>query len=153
MRIVNDLVESPSAAYARRRDCGADGRLVADLAEEVFGHDEIRVSHEQNLILPHVAQGRYDPQVYDGTARQQDLATANIGLISVTSLPAPGMDYCDAGEQPARSRLRRRFPKRFSTNPAKARSTRSVRTEDQDFRLHQCLRPPPCRPYRHFGRR
>jgi sulfite reductase (NADPH) hemoprotein beta-component len=28
--------------------------LVADLAES-FGHDEIRVSHEQNLVLPHVA--------------------------------------------------------------------------------------------------
>ena len=28
-------------------------RVLADLAEE-FGHDELRVSHEQNIILPHV---------------------------------------------------------------------------------------------------
>ena len=30
-------------------------RVVADLAER-YGHDEIRVSHEQNLILPHIAK-------------------------------------------------------------------------------------------------
>ena len=28
-------------------------RIVADIAEE-FGHDEIRISHEQNIVLPHV---------------------------------------------------------------------------------------------------
>ena len=37
-------------------------RLVADLAE-TYGHDEIRVSHEQNLVLPHVPRWHL-PAVY-----------------------------------------------------------------------------------------
>ena len=40
--------------------------LVADLAER-FGHDEIRVSHEQNLVLPHVALDDV-PAIYDALA-------------------------------------------------------------------------------------
>ena len=28
-------------------------RVLADLAED-YGHDDLRVSHEQNIILPHV---------------------------------------------------------------------------------------------------
>ncbi len=65
-------------------------RLIADLAEK-YGHDEIRVSHEQNLILPHVAKADI-PQVY-AALRQAGLATANIGLIS-DIIACPGMDYC-----------------------------------------------------------
>ncbi len=63
---------------------------VADLAE-TYGHDEIRVSHEQNLVLPHVA---FDdlPTVYDALAKH-GLATANIGLIS-DIICCPGLDYC-----------------------------------------------------------
>lgn len=65
-------------------------RLVADLAEQ-FGHDEIRVSHEQNLILPHVKR-KDIPTVYEAL-RKVGLATANIGLIS-DMIACPGMDYC-----------------------------------------------------------
>ena len=39
---------------------------VADLAED-YSHDEVRVSHEQNLILPHVALDDL-PAVYDRLA-------------------------------------------------------------------------------------
>ena len=65
-------------------------RVMADLAEE-FGHDELRVSHEQNLILPHVPR-RHLATIY---ARLKDagLATANVGLIS-DIIACPGMDYC-----------------------------------------------------------
>jgi len=65
-------------------------RVVADLAEN-YGHDEIRVSHEQNLILPHVAKA--DISTVYGALRKVGLATANIGLIS-DIIACPGMDYC-----------------------------------------------------------
>ncbi|MGI9357119.1 MAG: nitrite/sulfite reductase [Rhizobiaceae bacterium] len=64
--------------------------LIADLAEK-YGHSEIRVSHEQNLILPHVAKADI-PEVY-AALREVGLATANIGLIS-DIIACPGMDYC-----------------------------------------------------------
>ncbi len=72
-------------------DASADSMdLVADLAER-FSHDEIRVAHEQNLVLPHVA---YDdlPAVYDGLV-SQGLATANTGLVT-DIISCPGLDYC-----------------------------------------------------------
>ncbi|MDN2567075.1 nitrite/sulfite reductase [Aquibium sp. A9E412] len=63
---------------------------VADLAEAYAG-DEIRVSHEQNLILPHVARADlkavYDRLVAIG------LATANAGLVT-DMIACPGLDYC-----------------------------------------------------------
>ena len=65
-------------------------RVVADLAE-AYGHDEIRVSHEQNLILPHVPRWHL-PEVY-ARLKEAGLATANVGLIS-DIIACPGMDYC-----------------------------------------------------------
>ena len=65
-------------------------RALADLGER-SSHDELRISHEQNAILPHVR--RQDlPDVYDALERN-GLATANIGLIS-DIIACPGMDYC-----------------------------------------------------------
>ena len=63
---------------------------VADLAEK-YAFDEIRVSHEQNLILPHVARADLKA-VYDGLV-EIELATANSGLIS-DIIACPGLDYC-----------------------------------------------------------
>ncbi len=63
---------------------------VADLAED-YSHDEIRVSHEQNLILPHVALDDL-PAVYDRLA-SVGLATPNAGAIS-DIIACPGLDYC-----------------------------------------------------------
>ena len=65
-------------------------RALADLAER-FGHDELRISHEQNVILPHVHKSDL-PAVY-GILREYGLATANVGLIS-DIIACPGMDYC-----------------------------------------------------------
>jgi sulfite reductase (NADPH) hemoprotein beta-component len=65
-------------------------RALAEIAEE-FGHDELRISHEQNVILPHVPR-RHLAAVYD-RLREAGLATANIGLIS-DIIACPGMDYC-----------------------------------------------------------
>src|SRR5690606_12733348 len=49
---------------------------VADLADQ-FAFSEIRVSHEQNLILPHVARADLKPLYYRLLAT--GLATANAG--------------------------------------------------------------------------
>ena len=65
-------------------------RAIADLAERL-AHDEIRISHEQNVVLPHVSKQNL-PELYDGL-RVAGLATANIGLIS-DIIACPGMDYC-----------------------------------------------------------
>ncbi len=65
-------------------------RVMADLAEK-YGHDELRISHEQNVILPHVHKSHL-PALYAGL-RKVGLATANIGLIS-DIIACPGMDYC-----------------------------------------------------------
>ena len=72
-------------------DASADQmRVMAELAE-TYGHDELRISHEQNVILPHVHQSDL-PAIY-AALREADLATANIGLIS-DIIACPGMDYC-----------------------------------------------------------
>ena len=63
---------------------------VADLAE-TYAFDEVRVSHEQNLILPHVARADLKA-VYDRLA-EIGLATANSDLIS-DIIACPGLDYC-----------------------------------------------------------
>ena len=68
----------------------AQMRVLADLAEH-FGHDELRISHEQNVILPHVHR-RHLRDVHRALA-DAGLATANIGLIS-DIIACPGMDYC-----------------------------------------------------------
>ncbi len=65
-------------------------RVMADLAEK-YGHDELRISHEQNVILPHVHKSHI-PAIY-AELRKVELATANIGLIS-DIIACPGMDYC-----------------------------------------------------------
>ena len=65
-------------------------RAMADIAE-AYGHGELRISHEQNVILPHVHKSDL-PAVY-AALRAADLATANIGLVS-DIIACPGMDYC-----------------------------------------------------------
>ncbi|SMX30782.1 nitrite/sulfite reductase [Octadecabacter ascidiaceicola] len=65
-------------------------RVMADLARK-YGHDELRISHEQNVILPHVHKSDL-PALYLAL-RAADLATANIGLAS-DIIACPGMDYC-----------------------------------------------------------
>ena len=68
----------------------AQMRVMADLAE-FYGHDELRISHEQNVILPHVHKS--DLPAIHGILKRHGLATANIGLVS-DIIACPGMDYC-----------------------------------------------------------
>ncbi len=64
--------------------------IVADIAEE-YAMDELRISHEQNIILPHVALADLEP-VYRAL-QGAGLATANAGLIT-DIIACPGLDYC-----------------------------------------------------------
>ena len=68
----------------------AQMRALADIAE-AHGEGELRVSHEQNVVLPHVARARL-PEVH-AALRAAGLATANVGLAS-DIIACPGMDYC-----------------------------------------------------------
>jgi len=63
---------------------------VADLAER-FSFDEVRVSHIQNLVLPHVRQDALHA-VWQAL-RPLGLATPNIGTLS-DIIACPGLDYC-----------------------------------------------------------
>jgi sulfite reductase (NADPH) hemoprotein beta-component len=65
-------------------------RVMAELAK-TYGHDELRISHEQNVILPHVH--RADLPALHAALKAAALGTANIGLIS-DIIACPGMDYC-----------------------------------------------------------
>jgi sulfite reductase (NADPH) hemoprotein beta-component len=65
-------------------------RVMADLAER-YGHSDLRISHEQNVILPHVHKS--DLAAVHATLASVGLATANVGLIS-DIIACPGMDYC-----------------------------------------------------------
>ena len=64
--------------------------VVADLAEK-YSFDEIRATHEQNLVLPHVRFGDLF-RVYEALDAA-GLATANIGL-ATDIIACPGLDYC-----------------------------------------------------------
>ncbi|MFT6659373.1 nitrite/sulfite reductase [Maritalea sp.] len=63
---------------------------IADLAER-YSFDELRVTHEQNLVLPHVALEDVRA-VYDVLVEQK-LQEGNAGLIS-DIIACPGLDYC-----------------------------------------------------------
>ncbi len=83
-------------------------RMIADLAEQ-YSLGEIRVTHDQNLLLAHVRQADLYPlwQVL----KQQGLATANIGLLT-DMICCPGLDYCslaNAGSIPIAKQINQRF--------------------------------------------
>ena len=68
----------------------AQMRVLADLARK-YGYDELRISHEQNVILPHVAKA--DLPAVHAALLAAGLGTANVGLAS-DIIACPGMDYC-----------------------------------------------------------
>lgn len=68
----------------------AQMEVVADLAEQ-FSFDELRVTHEQNLVLPHVALKDLR-RVYDALVAA-GLAEGNNNLIT-DMICCPGLDFC-----------------------------------------------------------
>ncbi|AYC31758.1 nitrite/sulfite reductase [Pseudomonas cavernae] len=86
----------------------AQMEAVADWAEQ-FGFGEIRVSHEQNLVLPDVRQTELFALWQQ--ARAAGLATPNIGLLS-DIIACPGGDYCslaNAKSIPIAQAIQQRF--------------------------------------------
>ena len=69
---------------------GDQMRLMAQLAE-TYSHDELRVSHAQNIVLPHVKKDDVFAvwQALDAAG----LATPNYGLAG-DIIACPGLDYC-----------------------------------------------------------
>jgi len=63
---------------------------MADIAER-YAHDDVRVTHEQNLVLPHVKLDDV-PEVHRLLAAA-GLASPNVNLIS-DIIACPGLDYC-----------------------------------------------------------
>ena len=94
--------EAPGDASAAQMEA------VADLAE-AYSFDEVLVSHEQNLVLPHVKLSDL-PKVWDKLVAY-GLATPNIGLVS-DIIACPGLDYCNlanARSIPVAQRISQRF--------------------------------------------
>ena len=76
--------ETPGDATAAQME------VVADLAER-YGQGDIRVTHEQNLVLPHVRLSDI-PEVWRALDAA-GLATPNMNLVS-DIIACPGLDYC-----------------------------------------------------------
>ena len=64
---------------------------IADLAER-YGLDDIRVTHAQNLVLPHVR--KTDVKAVWAELRRIGLADANLDL-ATDIIACPGLDYCN----------------------------------------------------------
>ncbi len=84
---------------------------IADIAEQ-YSFDEIRATHEQNLVLPHVKKSDLF-NVYN-LLKGVSLETANIGLVS-DIIACPGLDYCALANTrsiPIAQRISKRFADR-----------------------------------------
>ena len=90
-------------------DAAADQMdAIADLAER-YSFGEIRVGHEQNLVLPHVRQR--DLCALWQMLHKIGVATPNVGLVS-DIISCPGLDYCSLANTrsiPIAQELTRRF--------------------------------------------
>ena len=64
---------------------------IAELMD-TYSVGEVRVTHEQNLVLPHVRKKDL-PAIY-AKLKELDFASANAGLIT-DIIACPGLDYCD----------------------------------------------------------
>jgi sulfite reductase (NADPH) hemoprotein beta-component len=89
--------------------------LMADLAKR-YSHDELRVTHSQNITLPHVK--KTDLYALWQALDAAGLAPANLDLIT-DIIACPGLDYCSLAN--ARSiPIAQKIAKRFE-DPARQR--------------------------------
>ena len=90
-------------------DASADQiRLMADVAKE-YSFDELRVTHAQNIVLPHVRKA--DLYTLWQKLDAADLATANLDTIG-DIIACPGLDYCslaNARSIPVAQKIAARF--------------------------------------------
>ena len=86
----------------------AQMEAVADLAEK-YSFNELRVSHEQNLVLPHVKIADL-PEIYEKLV-SIGFAEGNAGMIT-DIIACPGLDFCalaNARSIPIAQELSRKF--------------------------------------------
>tara|TARA_R110002126_G_scaffold50089_3_gene138038 strand:+ start:10935 stop:12569 length:1635 start_codon:yes stop_codon:yes gene_type:complete len=82
--------------------------LMADLGEQ-YSFDELRVTHSQNIVLPHVKKS--DLYALWQKLDEAGLAPANLDLIT-DSIACPGLDYCslaNARSIPLAQKISERF--------------------------------------------
>jgi sulfite reductase (NADPH) hemoprotein beta-component len=82
--------------------------VMADLAER-YSFDELRVTHAQNIVMPHVA--KRDLHAVWQALTEAKLADANLDLIS-DIIACPGLDYCslaNARSIPVAQKIATRF--------------------------------------------
>ena len=82
--------------------------LMADLAEK-YSFDELRVTHAQNIVLPHVKKA--DLYTIWQQLEANDLAVPNLDLVS-DIIACPGLDYCslaNARSIPVAQKIAKRF--------------------------------------------
>ncbi len=83
-------------------------RLMADLAKE-YSFDELRVTHAQNIVLPHVRKA--DLYALWTKLDEAGLSTANLDTIG-DIIACPGLDYCslaNARSIPVAQKISERF--------------------------------------------
>ena len=129
----------PGDATAEQMDA------VAELAER-YSFGEIRVTHEQNLVLADVTRADLAAlwRALDGLG----LATPNVGLLT-DIIACPGLDYCGLANTrsiPIAQRISRRFGELDRLHDI---GELHVNISG----CHQRLWPPPCGAYRHPRRR
>ena len=82
--------------------------VMANLAKQ-YSFDELRVTHSQNIVLPHVA--KRDLYAVWSALNDAELADANLDLIS-DIIACPGLDYCslaNARSIPVAQKIAQRF--------------------------------------------
>ncbi|MEC8072284.1 MAG: nitrite/sulfite reductase [Pseudomonadota bacterium] len=87
----SNVILSTKAVGVPPGDVSAEQMLAVASWAEQFGVGEIRITHEQNFVLPHIPQG--DLLALWQHAQAADLATANAGLITDV-ICCPGGDFC-----------------------------------------------------------
>jgi len=99
-------LKAPSIAPGDATDKQMD--VIADLSDQ-YSYGEIIVTHDQNLVLPHVKQS--DLFLLWQALDAQNLATPNIGLLT-DMICCPGLDFCslaNAGSIPIAKQINDKF--------------------------------------------
>ena len=99
-------LKAPSIAPGDATDKQMD--VIADLSDQ-YSYSEIIVTHDQNLVLPHVKQS--DLFLLWQALDAQNLATPNIGLLT-DMICCPGLDFCslaNAGSIPIAKQINDKF--------------------------------------------
>ncbi len=104
--IVIVSLKAPAVPPGDATDAQMD--TIADLADK-YSAGEVVVTHDQNLVLPHVKQA----DLYALWQKLDDngLATPNIGLLT-DMICCPGLDFCslaNAGSIPIAAQINRKF--------------------------------------------